>query len=62
MAGLITSDFEPHVVPDVTHLLRADPDEPTMGTYRKQSQRPMDQRVLELIEDWLERTPSGLQA
>ncbi len=62
MAGLITSDFEPNVVPDVTHLLRADPGEPTMGTYRKQSQRPVDQRVLELIEDWLERTSSSLQA
>jgi len=33
-----------------------------MGNYRKQSQRPADQRVLELIEDWLERTSSNLQA
>ena len=25
MAGLVRSEFEPHVVPDLTHLLRADP-------------------------------------
>ncbi len=58
MAGLVKSSFEAHEVPDLTHLLRADPGEPNMGTYRTQSLRPMDQRVLELIKDWLERTSS----
>ncbi len=62
MAGLVKSPFEAHEVPDLTHLLRADPGEPSMGTYRAQSLRPMDQRVLELIKDWLERTSSTLRA
>src|SRR6266536_566678 len=60
MAGLVKSSFEAHEVPDLTHLLRADPGEPNMGTYRTQSLRPMDQRVLELILDWLERMSSSL--
>jgi len=55
MAGLVKSDFEWHEVPDVTHLLRAETGEASLSTYRRQVQRPVDQRVLGIISNWLER-------
>ena len=55
MAELVTSDFDAHEVPDLTHLLRADPGEPSLANYRRQVLRPVDRRVLQLIDEWLER-------
>lgn len=56
MAKLVRSDFEAHQVPDLTHLLRADPGEPGIATYKQQVTRPVDARVLRIVSDWLERT------
>ena len=37
MAALVRSEFEPHVVPDLTHLLRADDSAmPSINTYKEQ--------------------------
>jgi hypothetical protein len=55
MAGLIKSEFEWHEVPDVTHILRTEAGEATLSTYRQQIQRPVDERILNLISDWLKR-------
>ena len=55
MAELITAPFEPHVVPDVTHLLRRETGTPSISSYRKQVREPVDPRVVELILEWLER-------
>lgn len=56
MAGLVRSDFEPHVLPDVTHLLRADDSAvPSLNTYKSQLSEPVDPRVTELVIDWLRR-------
>jgi fermentation-respiration switch protein FrsA (DUF1100 family) len=56
MAGLVRSEFEPHVVPDVTHLLRADyAAMPSIKTYKEQIKAPVDPRVMEIVTDWLER-------
>lgn len=55
MAGLLKSEFEWHEVPDVTHILRAEAGQATLSTYRQQVQRPVDERVLKLISDWLKR-------
>lgn len=55
MSALITAPFESHVVPDVTHILRADTGPPRLATYRAQAKRPLDQRVLGLITEWLGR-------
>jgi uncharacterized protein len=55
MAGLVTSEFEGHEVPDVTHILRAEAGEATLSTYRQQVQGPVDKRVLDIISDWLQR-------
>jgi len=55
MAGLLKSEFEWHEVPNVTHILRAEAGQATLSTYRQQVQQPVDERVLNLISDWLKR-------
>jgi hypothetical protein len=57
MEKLVQGEFEGHVLPDVTHLLRADtsPGRPTTKTYPEQVKRPVDARLLELVSKWLHR-------
>jgi pimeloyl-ACP methyl ester carboxylesterase len=56
MARVIGSEFEPHVVPDVTHLLRADADPvPSINTYKEQVKWPVDERIFDLVTHWLRR-------
>lgn len=54
---LVKGEFEGHVLPDVTHLLRADltPGHPTTATYKEQVKRPVDARLLELVGAWLQK-------
>ncbi len=55
MAGLVRSEFEPHLVPDLTHLLRSEPGQPSLSTYKQQIAQPVDSRVLQIISEWLGR-------
>lgn len=55
MEKLVQGEFEGHVLPDVTHLLRADSGQPTIKNYSEQIKRPVDTRLLDLISDWLHR-------
>ncbi len=56
MAGLVPSEFEAHVVPDVTHLLRADDAAvPSIKSYKQQVKEPVDSQVMDLVSDWLVR-------
>lgn len=57
MGELVKGDYEGHLIPDVTHLLRADltPGRPTTTTYKEQVTRPVDPRLLDLISAWLRR-------
>jgi uncharacterized protein len=55
MAGLVQSEFEPHSVPDLTHLLRLEPGEPSLSTYKRQISQPMEGQVLQFISEWLAR-------
>lgn len=51
------------LVPDVTHLLRAEPGEPSISTYKAQVQQPVDGRILNLIIAWLkEHVPAPVIA
>jgi uncharacterized protein len=59
MAQLITGPFESHVVPDVTHLLRAEPGRPSLQTYRRQVKQPIDPRVTDYVRDWLKQRVDG---
>lgn len=55
MAKLATTDFESHMPPDITHLLRAEKGEPTIASYKKQISMPIDKGILTLILDWLKK-------
>lgn len=56
MAELVKSEFEYHAVPDVTHVLRPDPDDPpSLSSYKDQVQAPPDPRVLNLVADWVSK-------
>ena len=55
MAELVQSEIEWHEVPDLNHILRKEAGAPTLSTYKQQVRRPVDQRVLRLISDWLRR-------
>lgn len=52
MAEVVSTPFTGHVVDDLTHLLRQEPGQPSLGNYKKQARRPIDQRVGQLITDW----------
>ena len=65
MSALINSEFESHKIPDLTHMLRRDPNEPTLAAYRELVQRPVDAQMLEIITNWLQRhtlNPSSIPA
>lgn len=53
VAGLVPGPIEAHLVPDVTHLLRRQPAEASLGRYREEVQQPLDPRVLQLITSWV---------
>lgn len=55
MATLIHSDFESHKIQNLTHVLRSDPDEPSIAAYPRLVQNPVDLRVLNIVTNWLER-------
>jgi uncharacterized protein len=55
MSTLINSEFESHEIPDLTHMLRTDPNEPTLSAYRELVQHPVDAQVLDIITNWLQR-------
>jgi pimeloyl-ACP methyl ester carboxylesterase len=61
MAELIPAEFEKHEVPDITHMLRAEPGEPSISTYKQQVRQPVDSRILTLIAAWLrEHVPADV--
>jgi pimeloyl-ACP methyl ester carboxylesterase len=55
MAGLLKCEFDPHVLPNITHLLRAELGEPTLYTYKQQVTKPVDKIVLKTISEWLRK-------
>ncbi|MDD4876365.1 MAG: alpha/beta fold hydrolase [Dehalococcoidales bacterium] len=55
MAKLVTTDFEYHEIPNVTHILRIEEGKATLSTYKKQVQQPMDARIMPLILNWLQK-------
>ncbi|MGD0878696.1 MAG: alpha/beta fold hydrolase [Anaerolineales bacterium] len=55
IAALVRTEFESHLVPNLTHLLRSEPGQPSLSTYKRQIAQPLDSRVLQLISEWLAR-------
>jgi uncharacterized protein len=53
MGRLVQGPFEGHVVPDLSHMLRRDPDSVGPRGYRRQTRQPVSPDVLRLITDWV---------
>lgn len=53
MVELVPGDSESHIVPGVTHLLRAGSRAQGLRTYRQQAETPIDERVTGFICKWL---------
>lgn len=52
IAALVPDEVDTVRVPDLTHLLRRDPEPPSLGAYRKLVREPVDAEVLALVADW----------
>ncbi|WP_433608838.1 alpha/beta hydrolase family protein [Prescottella agglutinans] len=52
MARLVPGEVDTVRVPDLTHLLRRDPNPPSLGVYRRLVRAPVDAEVLSLVADW----------
>ncbi|MGE5463402.1 MAG: hypothetical protein ACM3PS_08600, partial [Syntrophothermus sp.] len=54
---LVQGEFEGHVLPEVSHLLRTDtsPGLPSTKNYPEQIKRPVDVRILQIVGAWLEK-------
>lgn len=50
---LVPGEAEVHRLPDLTHLLRRDPGQPSMRSYRRLLRRPVDPDLLTQVTDWL---------
>lgn len=53
MSRLVKGPFEGHVVGDLSHLLRPDPDSAGPRVYHRAVRRPVSPEVLELITGWM---------
>ncbi len=62
MAGLVKAGFESHILPNITHILRAEPGEPTLSTYKQQVAQPVDKNVLQTISEWLRKKTTAHDA
>lgn len=64
MEQAVPTSFSGHLVKDVTHLLRKEPGPASVRTYKKQARQPLDQRVIELLNEWVAihtQTKNGVQ-
>lgn len=53
VASVVRGPVQSHVLSDLTHILRADAEKPSVQHYLMLSLEPVDERVLTLISDWL---------
>jgi uncharacterized protein len=50
---LVRGPFEGHVVGDLSHMLRPDPDSVGPSGYRRAAKQPVSAEILDLITDWV---------
>ncbi|MBN2240333.1 MAG: alpha/beta fold hydrolase [Dehalococcoidales bacterium] len=53
MKELIPSDVEYHLLPDVSHLLRYEPEAASISNYKNMIKQPIDERIPRIIHEWL---------
>jgi pimeloyl-ACP methyl ester carboxylesterase len=52
LASTVAGPVRVHRVPDLTHTLRTQPGTPSLGAYRKEVRRPVNQDVLRTVTHW----------
>ena len=58
IADLAGGPVETHEPADLTHILRLDPEKPTLKAYKSQLQSPTDPKLMHLVSDWINRNDS----
>jgi len=51
----IEGPLETHIIPDLTHILRRDPEKPSTQHYAALTVKPVDVEMMTLVSDWLKR-------
>jgi pimeloyl-ACP methyl ester carboxylesterase len=54
MANLIKAPFEPHLIPNMTHLLRIEEGDAAISKYKKELKKPLEPMVLEIVLKWIQ--------
>jgi alpha-beta hydrolase superfamily lysophospholipase len=54
MANLIRAPFEPHLIPNMTHLLRSEEGDAAISKYKKELKKPLEPMVLEIVLKWIQ--------
>jgi hypothetical protein len=56
IAEAVGGPVEVHEVPDLSHILRAQPGKASLSGYKKEIRQPVDARVISLVVAWVRRT------
>ena len=59
LKSVVKGPFKSQVIPDLTHVLRADSGEPSTRHYARLTKQPLDERVIAIIRGWLSRQPQA---
>ncbi|MCZ2860854.1 alpha/beta hydrolase family protein [Blastococcus sp. VKM Ac-2987] len=57
IAATVPGPVEVHLVPDLTHVLRRQPGPPSLAAYKRETRRPVDEQVLDLVTSWVSSVP-----
>lgn len=55
---LVDAPCTARIISDMTHLLRLEPGEPSVRTYKKQATREVDRGLTDLVVSWMARQPA----
>jgi hypothetical protein len=53
MAQMVKAPFEHHLIENMTHLLRLEEGDASVGNYAKEMKRPIEPLLLEIILRWI---------
>lgn len=54
MAQLLQAPFEPHIIKDMTHLLRIQEGKASISKYKEEIKKPIEPKLLDIVLHWLE--------
>lgn len=53
IARSVPVEVTTRLIPDLTHILRRVPGEPSVSNFRKQTRQPVDDELLRIVSDWI---------